>query len=203
MSVEREGQHGEPEGLCSLLPCLGAENWSVLSPGPTAIPSSTPTSHWDSLLHCCVTSGWRFTSLTTPRPRKANNSASSHPAPSLGGLKEREGGACGASPWASGTQPPRRVISNAASSFCRASQEAIQAARIRSKKLNAGAQKSALTVPVLRAQRAREPASWLGSHSPAAGGWGFWWPSRLHSSQHCWEGLLLGRTEGKRGGGGG
>lgn len=53
-----------------------------------------------------------------------------------------------------------------ASSFCRASQEAISAAGIRSKKLKAGAQKSALAIAAFRAQRAQgEGARWLRSHS--------------------------------------
>lgn len=146
------------------------------------------------MLHCCVTWAGHLTSLAIPLPGKANNPAPhTHPS-GLGGLRERRG-SWGAIPG-SRTRPPG-VISAMASSFCRASQEAISAAGIRSKKLKAGAQESALAIAAFRAQRAQgEGASWLRSHSRAAGDRGFWRPSRPHSSQHCWEGLLLGDQKG-------
>lgn len=37
---------------------LRAENWFAFCTGPTAISPSAPTSYWDGLLRCCVTSGW-------------------------------------------------------------------------------------------------------------------------------------------------
>ena len=95
-------EHGQTEGRAGLMvpACRGSEGWLVLCSGPTATSSSANTSYRAHLSHCCVTSGQPpeplWPSLYPGRP--ITLPLPTHP-PSVGGLREREGGAW-RGPWA-------------------------------------------------------------------------------------------------------